>query len=51
VGIEGDAALIGPDLPIDPTVVSLAHFNHVITAIRLGSTTLWVDTTLEVLRS
>jgi len=47
-GIRAYPALMNSSRKIDPDVPSPAQFDHVISAIPLGSETLWMDTTAEV---
>lgn len=47
-GYEAWPVLIHSARKIDPDVPSPAQFNHVITAIPVGSTFIWLDTTPEV---
>jgi tetratricopeptide (TPR) repeat protein len=48
VGIQANTILINSQRKMDPEVPSPSQFNHVITAIPLGSEPVWVDTTTEV---
>ncbi len=47
-GIRGEAVLIASQRKLDEEVRSPAQFDHVITAVKAGSETLWMDTTMEV---
>jgi transglutaminase-like putative cysteine protease/tetratricopeptide (TPR) repeat protein len=47
-GIQSYPVLIDSSRRLDPDVPSPAQFDHVITAIRLGTKLIWVDTTPEV---
>jgi TPR repeat protein/transglutaminase-like putative cysteine protease len=47
VGIEARAALVSSMRELDPAVPYL-QFNHIITAVRVGTETFWLDTTTEV---
>ncbi len=47
-GLRAYPALMNSSRKIDPDVPSPAQFDHVISAIQLGSETLWADTTAEV---
>jgi len=47
-GLRAYPALMNSARKIDPDVPSPGQFDHVITAIPLGSETLWMDTTSEV---
>ena len=47
-GLRAYPALMNSSRKIDPDVPSPAQFDHVISAIPLGTETLWMDTTAEV---
>ena len=47
-GVQAYPVLINSARKIDPDVPSPAQFDHVITAIPIGTETLWADTTAEV---
>ncbi len=48
VGIHAYPGLINATREIDPDVPAPSQFDHVITAVPLGSNTIWMDTTTEV---
>ncbi len=47
-GIPADAVLIGAGLRMNEEVPSPSAFNHLITAVPMGSGTVWLDATAEV---
>jgi transglutaminase-like putative cysteine protease/tetratricopeptide (TPR) repeat protein len=47
IGIESDPLLISTESQLDPDVPSPAQFNHVISRVKVGSSTMFLDTTTE----
>jgi predicted Zn-dependent protease len=48
IGVSADPVLIGIGRKLDPDVPSIQQFDHVITAVRRGSSVIFADTTAEV---
>jgi tetratricopeptide (TPR) repeat protein len=48
IGIAAEPALIGPGLPFDRDIPTVAQFNHVVTIVPIGGSLTWLDTTLSV---